>query len=60
MIMGPQAKRKLMEWLTLLFWIVFVAAFIYLIIFVKGIALTSSTLHQSTSQIHRHYTKIIK
>lgn len=49
MIIGPQAKRKLMEWLTLLFWIAFVAAFIYLIIFVKGIALTSSTLHQSTS-----------
>jgi len=59
MIMEPQTKRKLIDWLMLLFWISFVVAFIYLIIFVKGYALTSSVQHQSTSQIDRHYTKII-
>lgn len=41
MIMSPDAKRKVKEWLILLFWISFVIAFIYLVIVVKGLSLTS-------------------
>lgn len=40
MIMSPETKRKWKEWLALIFWTSFVIAFIYLVIVVKGLALT--------------------